>query len=110
MFQASKRVLRFAMTDRGGSDHEAAVHDGFGDALVLLRLGQQGRGADGGARLAKCYFIRVHDPQAREAEVAHGASRRAEVERIARRDQYNAQIAELRWLKQTTFYDFNVGR
>ena len=83
-FQPLERMLQFAMPDGGGADHQRAVGNGVGHALVLLGVGQHLRRADGGARLAKSDLVGIHHPQVEKAEVAHGARRRTDVERIAR--------------------------
>ena len=109
MFEAPERVLRFAMTERGGPDHEIAVGYSFGNALELSCLGQQRRSAHGRARLAERRLIRIYHAQAAEAQVAHSTSRRTEVEWVARRNQHDAQIFELSGEEQTTFYNFKVA-
>ncbi len=53
--------------------------------------GKQRRGADSGTRLAKSQFVGIDDTKVEEAEVAHGAGRGTDVERIARSDKNNPQ-------------------
>ena len=85
--------------DSGCSDDERAVRDGFGNGLEFFGAGEQRRGADGGTRLAECQLIRVHHAKMEESEVAHGTRGGADVEGIARTDEYYAQAVE-----------FGVGR
>ena len=87
-------MVQLAVADGGGSHDERAIGDGVGDALELLRIRKHGRGADGGARLAKGRLVRLDHAQMAEAEVAHGARGRADVERVARRNQNDAQTVE----------------
>jgi len=56
----------------------------------LFGTGEQRCGADGGTRLAKSQFIRVHHAKMEESEVAHGAGGGADVEGIARTDEDDA--------------------
>jgi hypothetical protein len=95
LLEAANRVLRLAAADRGGPDNERAIRHSFRDGLKFFGAGEQWGGADGGARFAKCQFIRIHDAKMEEAEVAHGASGGANVERIARLDENDAQVVEL---------------
>src|SRR5712671_5890688 len=87
-------MLQLAEADGGGSDDERAVCDGFAERLELFGPGEQRRRADRGPRLAKCQLIRVHHAKMEESEVAHGAGCRADVEGIARGDEYDAQAVE----------------
>ena len=89
-------MLQLTKADGGGSDDECAIRYGFGDSLELFSTGEQRRGADGGTRLPKSQFIRVHDAKMEESEVAHGAGGSADVEGIARTDEDDAQAAEFR--------------
>jgi hypothetical protein len=85
--------------DGGGSDDERAVCDGFAERLELFCPGEQRRGADRGPRLAKRQLIGVHHAKMEESEIAHGTRSGADVEGIARADEYDAQAV-----------DFGVGR
>jgi len=87
-------MVQLAVADGSGSHDERAIGDGIRDALELLRIRKHGRGADGRARFAKRRLVRLDHAQMAEAEVAHGARGRANVERIARRDQNDAQTVE----------------
>ena len=84
-----------AMAGGGGSDYERAICDSFGYALEFLGAGEELRGAHCGTRFAKGNFVRVHGSQVGESEIAHSASGRAEIERIARRHQHHAKIGEI---------------
>jgi hypothetical protein len=83
-------MVQFAAADRGGSNDEGAIGNGFGDSLKLFRAGEQRGGADGGTGLAKGDFVRVDHAQTEEPEVAHGASGGADIERVARGHQDHA--------------------
>ena len=37
IFHGAQRVLQFAMTQRGGTNHQAAIGDGFGQRRKFLR-------------------------------------------------------------------------
>ncbi len=92
-FEPTERVLQFAMIARRGSNHQRAVGHGFSHAMVLFRPLKNRRGADGGTRLAKRRFMRVHHPQAEKPEVTHGPRSRTHVEWIARGHEHYAQMA-----------------
>ena len=79
--------MRNAVADGGGADDERAVGDGFGDGGEFFGGDEDRSASDGGASLTEGGFVRLDDAHAEEAEVAHGASGRADVQRIARRDQ-----------------------
>ena len=92
VFQAADGVLQLAVAYAGGAHHQAAIGDGFGEAGEFLGLLQQRGGAHGGAGFAEGHIVWIDHAQAREAEVGHGAGGGADVERVARRNQYHAQI------------------
>ncbi len=100
MFQALERVLQDAAADGGGSNHERAVGDGFCNGVVLFGLRKQRGSSDGRTRFAKGRVVGVHQAQAKEAKVAHGARRSANVERIARGHEDDAQAVEFYWSTQ----------
>jgi len=83
--------MEMASADRGGADDERAVGDGVFDGFELLGAREHGRSADGGAGLPKRGRIGLYDAQMAEAEIAHGASGGADVERVARLDEDDAQ-------------------
>jgi hypothetical protein len=80
-------MLQFPVTDRRGTDDKGAIRDGLSHRLAFLRASQQRRGSDRGTCLAKRRVVRVHHSQMADSKVAHGASRRTNVERIARSHQ-----------------------
>ena len=100
MLEAPDRMLQLTEADGGGSDDKRAVRDGFGERLELFGPGEQRRGADRGTRLAKCQLIRVHHAKMEESEVAHRPGGGADVEGIARTDEYDAQAVEFRMGRQ----------
>jgi hypothetical protein len=98
-------MLQFTASDRRSSYHERAVRDGFGHALELFRAREQRRSSHSGTRFAPRHFVRVHHAQAKKAEVAHGASGGADVERVARTHQDDAQTVEFcRGKQERLFY------
>ena len=84
-------MLRLAAADGGGADNERAIRDRFGNCFEFRGLREQRLSANGGTRLAKSPFVGTHREKMEETEVAHGAGRRANVERIARGDKNNPQ-------------------
>ena len=87
-------MLQIAMANGSGADHERAVGHSVRDRIIFLGASQNRSAAHGGTRLAKGAFERIDDPQVRAPEVAHRAGRRANVERITRRNEYDAQTVE----------------
>ena len=92
IFQPAQRVLQLAMADGSGSDHQAAVGHGIADVRKLFRRGEHRSRVDRGARFAECDLVRIHNSQAREAEVGHGACGGADVQRVSRRDEHHAKL------------------
>jgi hypothetical protein len=88
-------VLRVAAAHGGGADDESAVRDSFGETLELFGAGEKRRGTHGRACFTKSQFVGIDDTKMEEAEVAHGAGGGADVERIARVDEDDAQVVEL---------------
>src|SRR5271155_6138959 len=88
-------MLQIPVADGGGSDDERAVGDGFGDGLELFGTLEYVRRADGGARFAKRRLVGIHHAQMPKSEIAHGAGGRADIERVARGDENDAQAVEL---------------
>jgi hypothetical protein len=99
LLKAADRVLQLTLPNGGGSNNEGAIPNCFSEGLELLGTREQRRGADGGTRLAKGQFIRVHHTKVGEAEVAHRAGGGADVKGIPRFDEDDAQVIE-----------FGVGR
>ena len=95
MLGAFDGVLRVAAAQGGGADDESAVRDSFGETLELFGAGEKKRGTHSGACFTKGQFVRIHDAKMEEAKVAHGSGGSANVERIARVDEDDAQVIEL---------------
>ena len=93
--EAPDGVPQFAAADGGGSDDEGAVCDGVGHGLEFLGAGEQRRSSDSGTRFAKRQLERIHHPEMKEAEIAHGAGGGADVQRVARIHEDDAQVVEL---------------
>jgi hypothetical protein len=91
LLEAANRVLGLAASDSCGADNEGTIRDGFGDGFEFRSLCKQRRSANGGTRFAESQFIGVHNAQMEEAEVTHGASGGANVERVAWLDEDDAQ-------------------
>jgi hypothetical protein len=85
----------------GSSAHDQrAVGDGFGEARGLHRSFEQLRRTHGRACLAPMRSVGCNDGQARKAKVGHGARRRANVERVARRDENDLDAVALGFWRQ----------
>ena len=83
------------MLDSRCADYETAISDGIGKTIELLGICEHlGGWANGGARLAKGQLERMDYTQMKCAEVAHGARGGAEVERVTRPNQNDAQAIE----------------
>jgi hypothetical protein len=93
-------LAQFPITGSGGAHNQGAIRHGFCHAAILLRLRQQWRRAHSGTGFAERRFIRIHHSQAGKAQVAHGPRRRANVERIAGRNQHDADAVEFRISRQ----------
>src|SRR6267378_1813761 len=87
LIETANRMLHLSRAYRCGSHNETAIFDGFRDGLELLGFGEQRRGTNRGARLAKSQFVGIHHAKMEKAEVAHRTSGGANVERIARGDK-----------------------
>ncbi len=96
IFRAVDRVLQFTIADRRGSHDQRAIGHGVGDALEMLRLRQNFGSANGRARFPKGGFERIYHAQRTKSKVAHGASRRADVQGIARGHEDYMQTVELK--------------
>jgi hypothetical protein len=104
LLKAANRVLRLATAYGGSSDDEVAVRDGLGHGLEFFGAGEQRLRADGGMRFTESQFVRVHHAKMRESEVAHRTSGGADVQRIARLDEDDAQVVEFgRWRQGSEF-------
>src|SRR5579862_7369435 len=95
VLQREEFVLQFAIADRRGPYDQAAVADRFRYRAKFLCAGQQRLGAYRGYRLAKCFLVRGHHAEVKHAEVAHGTSGGADVERVAGADEDHAQVGEI---------------
>ena len=84
-------MLQIPVPHRRRTHDQRAIGDRLAHAAVLLCFSQHVPGIHRGTRLAKRHFVGIHDTQPAKAEVAHGASRGADVERIARIHQHDAQ-------------------
>ena len=96
--------MQCPMADGGGSHDERAIRDRFGDGLELFGTFKQRGGTHGGTRLPERGLIRIHDSQMTSAEIAHRARSRADIERITRRHQDDAEAIELSWSGQRVAY------
>jgi len=99
----SQRMVRSAAAERSGSHDERAIGYGISHVLVLFRTRQERGSTHGGTRLPERNFVGIHNTQAGKTEVAHGASRRSDVERVACGHQDDAQTVEFRWSKQDAY-------
>ena len=111
MFGAFDGVPGIAEANGRCADDESAVCHGFGETLELFGTGKKRRGADGRARFTKSQFVRIHDAKMEKAEIAHGAGGGADIERIARIDEDDAQAIELGLGRQgKTLFSVVAGR
>lgn len=94
-------VLKFPVLGSGSTDDERAVADGFGDGGEFFRVLEKVGSADGAHRLPKSWRKGIDDAQPRDAEVAHGAGRRSDVEGVAGGDEHHAQTVEIAFGSQT---------
>jgi hypothetical protein len=75
-------VLQVAVADRRSAHHQRAILDRLAYRFAPLGILKYFGSAHGGPRLAERWPIRIDQPKAREPEVAHGPSGRADIERI----------------------------
>jgi hypothetical protein len=108
LLKAANRMLRLAATDRGSSDDEVAVRDGFDNSLEFFGAGEQRLRADGGTCFAESQFVWVHHAKMRETEVAQGASSGTDVQGIARLDEDDPQMVEFGIGRQGS--EFTAGK
>ena len=95
MLEAFDGVLQVAAANGSGANDESAVRDGFGETLELFGSSEKRRGAHSGVCFTKSQFVWIQDAKVEEAKVAHGAGGGADVKRIARVDEDDAQVIEL---------------
>jgi hypothetical protein len=110
-FQAFERVLQIPMSDCGGADNERAVADCIGNGGEFFGSLQYLIRADSGARTFESDLVGIHQPQAENSKIAHGAGGSADVQGIADIHQDYAQSIEFRWRRQADlFYGKLYGR
>jgi hypothetical protein len=110
LLQWAEGVTHIPASDRRGSDDQTAIRYSCGHFFVFLGAGEQLRGTHSRPRLPKPNFVRIHDPQAQESEVAHGTSCRSQVERIARGDQDDTQVIEFCRHRQDRYFTPACGK
>jgi len=103
ILQQPKRMKQFPLSNGGCSNHQRAVSHRFRHAGVLFGFRHQRRCAHSGARFSKGCVVGIHHAQLHEAQVAHRACRGANIQRIARGYQHNAQSVEIRGSDQDGF-------
>jgi hypothetical protein len=92
VFEASERVLELAVSDGGRSHYKSAVSDSTGDVRELLGVFKNHGGVYGRTGLPIGHMVWVHEPHPDKPEVAHGTSRGANVQRIARRNEDDSEL------------------
>ncbi len=102
--QSSQRLFRLPVTARGGADDECAVGHRLRDTVECFGASQQPGCAYRRPRLAERQFVRLHQAQVTESEIAHGSGGRADVQRIARGYQHYAQAVEFVRNKQRCLF------
>lgn len=89
--QAIERDVEIAVSGRRGSNNKLAIRYGGRKCFEDLRLFQNVTRSDGGAGLFEGCIVRLHQTQACEAEIAHSASNRPDIKRVAGRDKNDAE-------------------
>ncbi len=105
-----KFMLQFAMANGSGADHQAAIARGVCDRVVFFGSGKERRCADGGYRFPEGFFVRHNHAKMQRAEIAHGASRCADIQRIARTHQHDSQVWEVGPIFQLFHRQLSKGR
>src|SRR5438046_2739280 len=100
LIQAADGVLQLTLSNGSSSDNECAIDDRFRDGFEFRSLRKQRRCTNSGTRLAKSQLIRVDNAKMEEAAIVHGASRCAEVERIARSDKNDTRADGCRTVRR----------
>jgi hypothetical protein len=101
--------MQRTLANGGGPDDEGAVCNGFGNAFIFDGICHEICRANGRTRLPECGLIRIHQPQLREAKIAHSASGSADIERVPGGYQDHAQTAEFESFGQD-FDSINLRR
>ena len=83
------------MLNGGGTNHETAICDRVSKRIELFGMREYlGGGTNGGAGLAKRQVERANDAKAKCAKIAHRARSGAEIQRVPRADEDDAQAVE----------------
>src|SRR5271170_3081197 len=90
--ECAQLMMQLAAAGGCGADYERAVGDGFRYRAELFRAGEHRRGSYCRTRFAIRGVVGIYQAQMRAAEIAHGAGGGADIQRIARRDQHDAEI------------------
>jgi hypothetical protein len=107
--ERAQLMMQFASASSRGADDERAIRNSFRDGGKLFGIRENRRGADRRTRFAIGRIVGIHQSQMRAAEIAHGARHRANVQRIARRYQYDAKIVqEGRRIHERLFYGIAI--
>jgi hypothetical protein len=86
-------MIQLAVSHRRGTHHERAICDRVGQILEFLGSFQQFGTANGRAGFPEGEAEGVHDTEMPRSEIAHGAGRSADVQRVARAHEHDYQIA-----------------
>jgi hypothetical protein len=86
----------FPAPNRRSSHDQIAIGHSLTDGGEYARVGEEFGGADGGARFAEGWLIGIDETEVEETEVAHRASGGADVEGVARSDENDAEMVEVR--------------
>ena len=93
-FERAELMMQFAAAGGGGADYERAVGDSFGYCAELLGTGEDWGGTYCGTRFAIRGVVGIYQAQMGAAEIAHGAGGGADIQRIARGYQDDAEIVQ----------------
>jgi hypothetical protein len=89
--QRLQHVPQIAVAHGSGSHNQGAVRHSLRYGGALLGASQQFCSAYSGPRFSKCNLKRIYNPESAEAEIAHGARSRSNIQRIACVHQDNAK-------------------
>src|SRR5262249_31000854 len=89
------------MANGGRADDECAVSHRSFERSELLCFRQERGGAYGGHRFAEGFFVRIDEAQIEDTKIAHRACGGTDVERIARADEYDAEVFEVGRIRQS---------
>src|SRR5665213_1349877 len=97
------------MSHSCGADNKCAIRYRIGNSFKFFCAGQQSGSAHGRARLTKCSVVWMDDSQMLEAEVAHGACSRANIEWVARGYKHDTEAVRCHGLGLNDYVTIAAG-